>query len=100
MDLLPALATTNADLVDATRGPRSELGVVRVHDVQNLGGRSRPGGGTADLRHQRGERGTALAAISLRPTRRDAAQTHTFAGRLGISLAPVIAQFERPSARC
>lgn len=35
----PALATSNKrDLVDATRGPRSELGVVRVHDVQNLVG--------------------------------------------------------------
>lgn len=42
----PAIATSNKrDLVDATRGPRSEHGVVRVHDV-NLSGRSRAGGGT------------------------------------------------------
>ena len=35
----PAIATSNKrDLVDATRGPRSEHGVVRVHDVQNLVG--------------------------------------------------------------
>ncbi|MGQ4535183.1 type IV secretory system conjugative DNA transfer family protein [Dermabacteraceae bacterium P13115] len=35
----PTLATSNKrDLVDATRGPRSELGIVYVHDIQNLVG--------------------------------------------------------------
>lgn len=33
----PAIVTSNKrDIVDATRGPRSERGVVRVHDVQAL----------------------------------------------------------------
>ncbi|MEE1652163.1 TraM recognition domain-containing protein [Brachybacterium sp. J144] len=35
----PAIVTSNKrDVVDATRGPRSERGLVRVHDVQNLVG--------------------------------------------------------------
>lgn len=35
----PSIITSNKrDIVDATRGPRSEHGVVRVHDVQNLVG--------------------------------------------------------------
>lgn len=33
----PAIATSNKrDIVDLTRGPRSEVGVVRVHDLQGL----------------------------------------------------------------
>lgn len=33
----PAIATSNKrDLVDLTRGPRSEIGLVRVHDLQGL----------------------------------------------------------------
>lgn len=35
----PSIITSNKrDIVDATRGPRSERGIVRVHDVQNLVG--------------------------------------------------------------
>ncbi|WP_422117766.1 type IV secretory system conjugative DNA transfer family protein [Brachybacterium sp. UNK5269] len=35
----PAIVTSNKrDVVDASRGPRSERGLVRVHDIQNLVG--------------------------------------------------------------
>lgn len=39
----PVLATSNKrDLLDATRGPRSQVGLVRVHDCQGLAGTEEP----------------------------------------------------------
>lgn len=39
----PVLATSNKrDLLDATRGPRSQIGLVRVHDPQSLAGTDEP----------------------------------------------------------